>query len=72
MKRMTIKIDEGLARRLAFVEKHEGINPSDFIRESARFEMRKLLKEIRLTDEMLAREEEELSRQSQHQDKNSD
>jgi hypothetical protein len=57
MKRMTIMIDEGLARKLAFVEKHEGISPSDFIRECARLEMRKFLKEIRLTDEMLAREE---------------
>ena len=57
MKRMTIKIDEGLARRLAFVERHEGISPSDFIRETVRLEMRKFLEEIRLTDEMLAREE---------------
>jgi hypothetical protein len=58
MKRMAIEIDEGLARQLAFIERHEGISPSGFISEALRTHLPKLLKEIRLTDEMLEKEAE--------------
>lgn len=70
MKRMTIEIDEGLARQLAFIEDHDGISPSSFVCEALRTHLPKLLKEIRLTDEMLAKEQER--RQSLGQGKNSD
>jgi metal-responsive CopG/Arc/MetJ family transcriptional regulator len=70
MKRMTIEIDEGLARQLAFIEQHEGISPSSFICEALRTHLPKLLKEIRLMDETLDKEKER--QKSQQQEKISD
>jgi len=70
MKSMTIEIDEGLARQLAFIEQHEGISPSSYICEALRTHLPKLLKEIRLMDEMLDKEKER--QKSQEQGKNSD
>lgn len=71
MKEMTIALDEGLARQLAFIEEHDGISPSSFICEALRTHLPKLLKEIRLMDEMLAREAEERNKSGQ-KGKNSD
>jgi hypothetical protein len=70
MKSMTILVDEGLARQLAFIEQHEGISPSSYICEALRTHLPKLLKEIRLMDEMLDKEKER--QKSQEQGKNSD
>jgi len=70
MKEMTIVIDEGLARQLAFIEAHEGISPSSFICEALRTHLPRLLKEIRLMDETLDKEEKR--QQSQKQGKSSD
>jgi len=69
MKRMTIDIDEGLARQLAFIEEHDGISPSSFICEALRTHLPKLLKEIRLMDEMLGQRENE---EREKREKNSD
>jgi hypothetical protein len=70
MKSMTIVVDEGLARQLAFIERHEGISPSNFICEALRTHLPKLLKEIRLMDETLDKEKE--WHKSQNQAKTSD
>jgi hypothetical protein len=65
MKEMTIQIDEGLAKRLAFIEEHEGISPSSYVCEALRVHLPKLLREIRLMDEMLAREAKEQEKRKQ-------
>jgi hypothetical protein len=70
MKSMTIEIDEGLAKQLAFIEQHEGISPSSYICEALRTHLPKLLKEIRLMDEMLDKKEER--QKSQNHAKTSD
>jgi len=69
VKRMTIEIDEGLARQLAFIEEHDGISPSNFICEALRTHLPKLLKEIRLMDEMLGQREKQ---EREKREKNSD
>ena len=58
MSKLAIEIDEGLARQLAFIERHEGISPSSYICEALRTHLPKLLREIRLMDETLDREAE--------------
>lgn len=65
MKEMTILIDEGLAKKLAFIEEHEGISPSSYACEALRVHLPKLLREIRLMDEMLAREAKEQEKRKQ-------
>ena len=58
MSKLTIEIDEGLARQLAFIERHEGISPSSYVCEALRTHLPRLLREIRLMDETLDREAE--------------
>ena len=65
MKEMTIVVDEGIARQLAFIERREGVSPSNFICETIRPELLKFIKEIRLFDKMLASEEEQRKSEEQ-------
>jgi len=70
MSKLTIEIDEGLARQLAFIERHEGISPSSYVCEALRIHLPRLLREIRLMDETLDREAER--QKSQQRGKTSD
>jgi len=65
MKELRIVLDDGLAKQHAFIEEHEGISPSSYICEALRVHMPKLLREIRLMDEMLAREAKEQEKRKQ-------
>lgn len=65
MKELRIVLDDGLAKQLAFIEEHEGISPSSYICEALRVHLPKLLREIRLMDEMLAREAKEQEKRKQ-------
>jgi len=70
MSKLAIEIDEGLARQLAFIERHEGISPSSYVCEALRSHLPRLLREIRLMDETLDKEAER--QKSRQQGKTSD